>query len=286
MGSWAQRKMIGFDTETTGPNAEEDRVVSASVIVIEPGRSPVTHNFLVNPGIEIPQGAIDIHKITNEQARREGMPPAEALGRIGDLFAEHWTPDVPLVAYNGRYDLTIYDRERVRNELPGLGPGGLWHLVCPLTIDRHVDRFRKGSRKLADACRHYGVELIDAHTSDADTLATLRLAYKIAQRYPREVGNVALPDLHARQIGWHRAFCLRMATFLRKEATKMENTWPRAKTGDPAARRFVADKLARLEITEAPDDVLIARTVAETRAKADSFSADAERWPITASVAA
>lgn len=285
MTSWAQRKMIGFDTETTGPDPEQARVVTASLIVIEPGRDPVCHSFLVDPGVKIPQEAIDIHKVTNEQARAEGMPPHAALTMIGQLFDEHWTPEVPLVAYNGRYDLTLYSRERVRNGLADLDLTDR-HVVDPLTIDRHADRFRKGSRKLADVCRHYHVELLDAHTSDADTLATLRLAYQLARRYPREVGTVALPDLHARQIGWHRAFCLRMATFLRKEATRMETSWPRAQAGDRTAQAFIADKLARLEITEAPTDELIAQTVAGTRAKADDFAGDADHWPITVPLAA
>lgn len=283
--SWAQRKMIGFDFETTGPDPEEARIVTASLIVIEPGREPVCHSFLVDPGVEIPQEAIDIHKITNEEARAEGMPPRAALTAISELFDQHWAPDVPLVAYNGRYDLTVYDRERLRNGQSGLDLTDR-HMICPLTIDRHVDRFRKGSRKLGDVCQLYRVELLDAHTSDADTLATLRLAYKIAQRYPRQVGLVDLPTLHANQVDWHRTFCLRMATFLRKEATKMENSWPRARTGDAAAKRFIAEKLARLEITDPPDNDLIAQTVAGTRDKADSFSADADRWPITVAVAA
>lgn len=283
--SWAQRKMIGLDFETTGPDPEEARAVTASLIVIEPGRDPVCHSFLVDPGVEIPQEAVDIHKVTNERARAEGMPPADALGQLDELLAQHWTPDVPLVAYNGRYDLTVYDRERIRNGQSGLDLTDRY-MVCPLTVDRHVDRFRKGSRKLADVCKLYRVELLDAHTSDADTLATLRLAYMIAMRYPRQVGLVDLPILHANQIDWHRTFCLRMATFLRKEATRMETSWPRAQAGDPAASRFIAEKLARLEITDLPDSDLIAQTVAGTRDKADSFSADANRWPITVAVAA
>lgn len=285
MTSWAQGKMIGLDFETTGVEVEEDRVVTGSLIVIEPGNHPLTHSFLVNPGIEIPTAASDIHGVTTEKAVKEGMPPVEALGQLGELLNQHWTSDVPLVAYNASYDLSLYRAEAERHGTAPLVLDGR-HVVDPLVIDRHQDRYRKGSRKLVDVCKHYRVELVDAHTSDADTLATLRLAYKIATRYQRDVGLVSLPALHESQRGWNRAWSLRMATFLRKEATRMESSWPLAKDGRAAAKKFIAEKLARLEITEAPTDELIAATIAQTRARADEFAAGAENWPVRALVAA
>jgi DNA polymerase-3 subunit epsilon len=277
--SWAQRKMIGLDYETTDVDTEQARIVTGTLYVIEPGVEPVKHSWLVDPGVEIPEATTAIHGISTEKARAEGMSPAEALGQMTWLLGTHWTPEVPLVAYNASYDLSLYRAESTRHGVPAVDLEGR-HVVDPLVIDRHVDRYRKGGRKLGDVCKHYRVELVDAHTSDADTLATLRLAYQIARRYPQEVGLVDLPTLHSSQRVWHRLWAQRMATFLRKEATRLATNWDLAKTGRSVARKFVVDKLAYLGITEDPTDELIARQVTETRARADDFAGSAEHWPI------
>lgn len=271
--------MIGLDYETTDVDTDVARIVTGTLYVIEPGVEPVRHSWLVDPGIEIPEATTAIHGVSTEQARAEGMSPAEALGQMTWLLGTHWTSDVPLVAYNASYDLSLYLAETTRHGVPAIDLKGR-HVVDPLVIDRQMDRYRKGGRKLGDVCKHYRVELVDAHTSDADTLATLRLAYQLARRYPREVGLVDLSTLHASQIAWHRTWAQRMATFLRKEATRMEGLWPDARNGSVSARKFIAEKLARLDITDPPTDELIEVTVAQTRAKADDFAGSAEQWPV------
>lgn len=277
--------MIGLDYETTDVDTSTARIVTGTLYVIEPGVEPIKHSWLVDPGIEIPEATTAIHGISTEKARAEGMPPAEALGQMTWLLGTHWTPDVPLVAYNASYDLSLYLAESARHGVPAIDLDGR-NVVDPLVIDRQVDRYRKGGRKLGDVCKHYRVELIDAHTSDADTLATLRLAYRLASKFPNSVGLVELSTLHASQRRWHREWALRMATFLRKEATRMESLWPEAKDSNATARKFIMEKLARLEVVDSPTDELIAATVAQTRARANEFAAGAENWPTRAAVPA
>lgn len=277
--SWAQRKMIGLDYESTDVDTDVARIVTGTLYVIEPGVEPVKHSWLLDPGVEIPEATTAIHGVTTEQARAEGMSPVEALGRMTELLAEHWTPDVPLVAYNASYDLSLYWAEATRHNVATVNLDGR-HVVDPLVIDRQVDRYRKGGRKLGDVCRHYGIDLINAHTSDADTLATLRLAYKIAQRYPTEVGLPTLSILHENQRVWHRTWSQRMATFLRKKATRLETSWSQAKGGSVDARKFVVDELTYLEIVDPPSDELIKTQVARTRSKADDFAGGASHWPM------
>ena len=66
-------------------------------------------------------------------------------------------------------------------------------MVDPLVLDRHLDRYRRGKRKLIDMCGTYGVavDADDLHAADADVLATLDLVHAIAGRYPA-VGTVEL----------------------------------------------------------------------------------------------
>jgi DNA polymerase-3 subunit epsilon len=41
-------------------------------------------------------------------------------------------------------------------------------VVDPLVIDKWLDRYRKGSRKLEAICAHYGAVLDEAHDADFD----------------------------------------------------------------------------------------------------------------------
>jgi DNA polymerase-3 subunit epsilon len=78
--------LAAFDTESTGVNTESDRIVTACIAHIDGTGSgaPVVREWLVDPGIEIPEGAVKVHGITTERARAEGMSPAPAVAEIAD----------------------------------------------------------------------------------------------------------------------------------------------------------------------------------------------------------
>lgn len=268
--------------ETTGVDVDADRAVTASLIHIVPGQDPDVRSFLIDPGIEIPEAATAIHGITTEQVREHGRRAAEVWPEIADLLADWWTPEHPIVAYNGSYDLSMSDRELSRHGLGGIefGTGDQQRvLIDPLVISRALNRYAKGGHKLETVCGRYGVTLDNAHNSDADTMATLRLAFKMAIRHPGAVGTVPLRDLVGLQREWHAAWCARTAQFLGDEAIKLERAWARKSI---PAMRFIREKFARLEITEEPSDEVIARVVAETRETVASIAGSASDWPMRA----
>ncbi len=124
-------------------------------------------------------------------AREGGVAPRAALGEIAALLAAAVTNGTPIVAFNAGYDLGILDAELARNGLPSLaerlGPKrDLRPVVDPLVLDRHLDRYRRGKRKLIDLCGHYGVEVDgdSLHAADADVLATLDLVQAMARAFP------------------------------------------------------------------------------------------------------
>jgi DNA polymerase-3 subunit epsilon len=272
--SWARGSLLGLDFETSGVDVENDRIVSGALIEVAPGVEPVTHTWLIDPGVEISEAATAVHGFSTKHVREHGQSPAGALGEILEKLERLWTSEVPLITFNGSYDLSIMDREGLRHLGEGLPLGQRW-MIDGLVIDREVDRYRKGGRKLATVCQHYGVALgADAHHADADTLAAMRLAYKLAARYPGRVGNVALPDLHERQRHWHEQWCTRMARWLEGQAATLGGLWVDGRPAEVAAR------LAKLEITEEPSDELVGKVCAETRQRAAQFAASASQWPM------
>ena len=60
-----------FDLETTGINVSSDRIVEISVLKIYPNGNKESRTWLVNPGIKIPQEAINVHGISNEMVVNE-----------------------------------------------------------------------------------------------------------------------------------------------------------------------------------------------------------------------
>ena len=66
-------RMLSFDLETTSANPMEARIVTSALVTID-GSSSDPYEMLADPGVEIPEGAANIHGITTEQARAEGRP--------------------------------------------------------------------------------------------------------------------------------------------------------------------------------------------------------------------
>mgnify|MGYP001189988561 CR=1 FL=1 len=113
--NWFDGRMAAFDIETTGTAVESDRIVTAAVSLVGGGEETASRSWLVNPGVPIPAEATEVHKITNEMALSEGMPAAEAVEEITAILAGVLAEEIPIVAFNGRFDLTILDREARRH---------------------------------------------------------------------------------------------------------------------------------------------------------------------------
>lgn len=237
--SWHTGPLTAFDTETTGVDLENDRIVTATVVEIVPGRQTEVHDWLIDPGIEIPAEAAAIHGVTTEKARAEGVEPRPAIAEIHNRLATAWANGIPVIAYNACFDLTILDRELRRHGHKPLVAGCV---IDPLVIDKKVDRYRPGSRKLVDTCALHGVDLVDAHTSAADALAAARLAWKLAVK--TWVGNLDLEKLHESQVAWYADQQSGFAAYLRKQAAAVENELAEDATDeDRAAARVKADEL-------------------------------------------
>lgn len=206
MSGWIDGPVLGFDTETTGVDVLADRVVTAAIVRRE-GMAQAVSTWLLDPGVEIPAEAAAIHGISTEHARTHGRPAAPALDEIARTLAAALLRDEPVVAFNASFDLTLLDAELRRYALPTLAERvgrAVRVIVDPLVLDRHLDRYRRGKRKLGDLCGHYGVTAAAAlHSADVDVAATLDVLRAMATRFP-EMADVPLDRLHDVQAGAHR----------------------------------------------------------------------------------
>ncbi|WP_353809941.1 3'-5' exonuclease [Agromyces sp. SYSU T00194] len=199
--TWTDRLAV-FDLETTGVDPETCRIVTAHLGVLDgDGHVVGAHDWLLDPGVDIPEEASAIHGVTTARARAEGMRAHEGVAQLIDAIAHLLAQGVPLVAYNAAYDLTVLDREAKRYAVPPLHAPS--PVIDPYVIDKALDRYRRGKRTLSVTAAHYGVDLDAAHEACADAVAAGRVALALADAFP-ELHALDVDELHARQVGWAR----------------------------------------------------------------------------------
>lgn len=213
-------RRAGFDTETTGPDPLTARIVTAALVFTGAGRDDQVIAYLINPGIPIPDEAAEIHKVTTEIAVAKGQDPKLALDDLADKLAKTLRYGMPVSAFNASFDWTVLHHDLLRNglapmteRLAGQEPVPL---LDPYTIDKAVDRYRRGKRKLAMVCEHYGVELTDWHTADADAWAALRVMDAIVDAYP-DLGDMSAVALFGQQQAWARQQAASLQDYFRSE---------------------------------------------------------------------
>lgn len=177
---WWQSRLAALDVETTGVSVEDDRIVCAAVVFVGGGIAPERLTLLSDvDGLEIPAEAEAVHGVSTERARHEGQPARDVIAAVRAALVTAISAGYPVVAMNARFDCTLVDRELRRH---GLDPLPFMRVVDPMVLDRHLDKYRRGSRKLDALCEHYGATLDDAHDAASDALAAARLAWCIGAR--------------------------------------------------------------------------------------------------------
>jgi DNA polymerase III, epsilon subunit and related 3''-5'' exonucleases len=223
--SWHDRPLASFDIESTGLDVHNDRIVTAALV----RTNGQTLTWMADPGIEIPTAASDIHHVTTAYARKHGQRAGLVVEEIADAIAgELSAGDAALVVMNAPFDLPMLDAECARHGVPTVADrvGRVGPVVDPLVLDRTVDKYRKGGRKLEALAAHYGVELTAAHSADADAQAALGVARAIADKFPQL--QVPADVLHAWQVTWYARWADGNETYRRKTdpAFTQSRHWP------------------------------------------------------------
>lgn len=214
---WADRPFLCLDTETTGTDPFEDRIVQAAAVTIDANSNVCnTWSAIINPGVEIPDAAAEVHKITTERARAEGLPPASELTYIAELIWRHHhdqNGQGPVVMFNARFDWPILLAEAARHhvEFPIMAP-----VLDPYLLDRMCDRFRRGKRRLELVADHYGVQLDNAHDATADATAAGLVMRRILDRFP-ELREHTLASLWLHQAHGHEQDRQRFVDWKRRD---------------------------------------------------------------------
>lgn len=157
-----------FDTETTGIKYNQDRLVS---VFCENKKRGWYLNTLTNPEIEIPEGATNVHRITNEMVADKPLNK-EVLNAIVNIFNDTCV----ISGYNIlRFDVPLILNLCRENNIPINYKNYQYidvYLLLKIAVDEE-DLAKMGSLKLSSVYKYVtGKELKNAHDAKADVKAT------------------------------------------------------------------------------------------------------------------
>ena len=166
------RPIACVDLETTGVSVTQDRIVEISIIKIHPDGKREVKTRRINPGMPIPIEASKIHGIYDADVANE--PSFKELANSIKQFLEN----CDLCGFNSnKFDFPILTEEFFRVGLDVNFRDR--HLV-----DVQQIFFKKEPRNLSAAYKFYcGKELVDAHSAEADALATMDILFAQISHY-------------------------------------------------------------------------------------------------------
>ena len=170
-----KRPLAFFDLETTGTNIGADRIVEISVIKLNPDGSEEVLTLRVHPGIPIPLESSLVHGIYDEHIKDE-----KRFHELGQQIAD-FIQDSDLAGYNSnKFDIPMLMEEFLR-------AGVQFDLENRHFVDVQNIFHQMEQRTLKAAYQFYcDKQIINAHSAEADTRATMEVLLAQIERYENQ----------------------------------------------------------------------------------------------------
>src|SRR5690554_326983 len=161
-----------FDIESTGLDVSQDRIVEISMLKITPKGEETRLTLRINPEIEISKESSEIHGITKEDIK-DSPTFKEAADQIAEFIASS-----DLAGFNSnKFDIPMLAEEFLR-------VGHSFDMRARKFIDVQNIFHKMEQRTLLAAYKFYcDKELINAHSAEADVIATFEVLKAQVERY-------------------------------------------------------------------------------------------------------
>ena len=172
--------LVFFDLETTGINITKDRIVEISLLKVHPNGKEEIKSRLINPEMPIPAQSTAIHGITDDDVK--DSPTFKQVAKsLADMLE-----GCDLAGFNSsRFDVPMLSEEFLR-------AGVDFDMSKRKFVDVQIIFHKKEQRTLAAAYKFYcDKELQNAHSAEADTIATYEVLKSQLDRYPDLENDVA-----------------------------------------------------------------------------------------------
>ncbi len=161
-------EFVVFDIETTGLEAEKDKLTEIGAVKIKGGEVVDSFNTFVNPGIHIPEFITKLTGITDEMVA-EAPDIEQALNAF-----MHFAGEFPVIAHNASFDTGFikYNAKKMGKRFGNA-------VIDTLQLSRSLFP-DLGKYKLNLVAKHLGVKLENHHRAVHDAEATARIFIKCA----------------------------------------------------------------------------------------------------------
>jgi len=184
--------IIFFDLETTGINIATDRIVEISYLKVDLNGNESSKTLRLNPEMPIPEKVVAIHGISNEDVK-----DAPTFNEVAKSLARDFE-GCDLGGYNSvRFDIPLLAEEFLR-------AGVDIDLKRRKFVDVQVIFMKMEPRTLSAAYKFFvNKELSNAHSAEADTMATYEVLQAQLDRYSNlenDIGKLAEFSAHTRNV--------------------------------------------------------------------------------------
>ena len=171
--------ILFFDIESTGLNIATDRIVEISVVKVHPDGEVETKTRRINPTIPISPEAQAVHGISDEDVK-----DCPTFKQVAKSLAQ-WMSGCDIAGYNStKFDIPLLAEEFLRADVADFDFRKR-KLVDVQTIFHKMEQ-----RTLSAAYKFYcGKTLENAHSAEADTLATYEILMAQLDKYPDVLQN-------------------------------------------------------------------------------------------------
>lgn len=175
-----------FDLETTGTNITQDRIIEIAVVKMMPNGEILRKANVLNPTIPIPAESTVFHGLTDEDVKDK--PSFKEVAKEYARFME----GADLGGFNVlKFDIPVLVEEFLR-------AGVEFDYSRKKIVDAQKIFHMMEKRTLAAAYKFYlNKELVDSHTAEADTDATMEVLIAQVERYE---GQAVIDSLN-RKVG-------------------------------------------------------------------------------------
>lgn len=173
------KPIVFFDLETTGVDVAKDRIVEISILKLHPDGKKEVKTRRMNPQMPIPKEASEIHGIWDEDVKDE--PTFKALAKSLVQFIDN----SDLAGYNSnKFDVPLLVEEFLR-------VGVDFDIESRSLVDVQNIFHKLEQRTLVAAYKFYcDKELVNAHSAEADNIATYEVLEAQIEKYDELENNV------------------------------------------------------------------------------------------------
>lgn len=191
-------KIVTFDTETTGIDTENDRIITCFMRAKDGERTVYEGSWVIDPGVEIPKESSDVHGMDTTWVREHGRKDvADAIKEIHrNLLNLASYEEYVVCGFNHSFDLAILDAEVRRHKVggsPRLGlSGSEIRFIDPCIFSRVFDKYAKGGHQLITVAKRNGIEIEEdrLHAADYDVEVTEKLVPIMLNRAWQELKDL------------------------------------------------------------------------------------------------